>query len=123
MKRFASLVLIVMLCVICVVPAMAVRVLCASDSTSFKRWSADTTSVGTTWSLSWGTSNLSADKKAAVKIYHAPGVYASHTFYYQSNSTASHSYLPAYANGQTVYVAGKKHSGTGSLYISASFNP
>ncbi len=123
MKRFTALVLVVVLCMVCVVPAMAVKVLCASDATTFQRWSADTTSEGTTWSLSWGTCNLSSDKKAAVKIYHAPGVYASHTYYYQNKSTASHSYLSAYANGQTVYVAGKKHSGTGSLYISASFNP
>lgn len=123
MKRFVALLLTVVLCSVFTVPAMAVSFSFDSDTTTFTRWSADTTSEGTTWSLSWGTCNLSSDKKAAVKIYHAPGIYASHTYYYQNKSTASHSYLSAYANGQTVYVAGKKHSGTGSLYISASFNP
>lgn len=123
MKRFTALVLVVVLCMVCVVPAMAVKVLCASDATTFRRWSADTTSEGTTWSLSWGTSNLSSDKQAVIKIYHEPGVYASHTYYYKTKSTTSHSYLSAYANGQTVYVAGKKHGGTGQLYVSAFFNP
>lgn len=123
MKRFAALVLVVVLCVVCIVPAMAVSFSFNSSTTTFTRWSADTKSAGTTWSLSWTDSNLSSTKKAAVKIYHAPGVYASHTFYYQSTSTASHSYLSEYANGQVVYLAGKKYSGSGNITVSGTFNP
>ncbi|MDO4836942.1 MAG: hypothetical protein Q4B32_00980 [Clostridia bacterium] len=123
MKRFVALLLTVVLCAVFTVPAMAVSFSFNSDTTTFTRWSADTTSVGSTWSLSWTSSNLSSSHKAAVKIYHAPGVYASHTFYYQSESTASHSYLPDYAGGQTVYLAGKRYSGTGNITVSGTFNP
>ena len=123
MKRFVALLLIAMLCLFCVFPAMAVTFVCASESTSFARWSDDTTSVGTTWSLSWSACNLSSTRKAAVKIFHAPGVYASHTYYYQGRSTASHNYLSDYAVGQTVYVAGKKYSGTGKILVFGTFNP
>lgn len=123
MKRFVALLLIVVLCVIFTVSAMAVAFSFDSDTTTFTRWSADTKSVGTTWSLSWSSSNLSSSHKAAVKVYHAPGVYASHTFYYQSRSTASHSYLSEYADGQVVYLAGKKYSGSGNIIVSGTFNP
>ncbi len=123
MKRFVALVLTVVLCMVGVVPAMAVSFSYEGNATSFTRWSDDTKSDGTTWSLSWSGSNLSSSKKAAVKIYHAPGVYASHTFYYQSTSTTSHSYLTKYANGKVVYLAGKKYSGSDNIKVSGTFNP
>ena len=48
MKRFAALVLVVVLCVVCIVPAMAVSFSFNSSTTTFTRWSADTKSAGTT---------------------------------------------------------------------------
>ena len=94
MKRFIGLLLSLVLCMTCIASAMAVSFSFNSDTTTFSRWSNDTTSKGTTWKFSeWTSSNLSDSCQAAVKIYHAPGVYASHTYYYKSKSTAAHNYL------------------------------
>ena len=123
-KRFIGLLLTLVLCMTCIASAMAVSFSFNSNATTFTRWSDDTTSKGTTWRFSeWTSSNLSDSCQAAVKIYHAQGVYASHTYYYKSKSTASHNYLDDYANGETVYAAGKRHKGTGKINVSGTFEP
>ena len=119
MKRFIGLLLSLVLCMTCIASAMAVSFSFNSDTTTFSRWSNDTTSKGTTWT----SSNLSDSCQAAVKIYHAPGVYASHTYYYKSKSTAAHNYLDDYADGETVYAAGKKYKGSGKITVSGTFEP
>lgn len=123
-KRFIGLLLTLVLCMTCIASAMAVSFSFNSDATTFTRWSGDTTSKGTTWKFSeWTSSNLSDSCQAAVKIYHAQGVYASHTYYYKSKSTAAHKYLDDYADGETVYAAGKRHKGTGKINVSGTFEP
>ena len=124
MKRFIGLLLTLVLCMTCIASAMAVSFSFNSNATTFTRWSDDTISKGTTWKFSeWTSSNLSDSCQAAVKIYHAQGVYASHTYYYKSKSTAAHNYLDDYANGETVYAAGKRHKGTGKINVSGTFEP
>ena len=124
MKRFIGLLLSLGLCMTCIASAMAVSFSFNSDTTTFSRWSANTTSKGTTWSFSeWTSSNLSNSRQAAVKIYNAPGVYASHTYYYKSKSTTAHNYLDDYANGETVYADGKKYKGSGNITVSGTFEP
>lgn len=125
MKRVTVLLICALLLCVYANAALAAGSVSFSGSgtpTSFTRWSEDTSADGT-WYLSWTTSNLSDGLKAAVKIYNAPGVYASHTFYYSSTSTSSHSYLPDIEDGDNVYVGGKKYSGSGSLSVSGTFNP
>ena len=123
-KRFIGLLLTLVLCMTCIASAMAVSFSFNSNATTFTRWSDDTTSKGTTWKFSeWTSSNLSDSCQAAVKIYHAPGVYASHTYYYKSKSTAAHNYLDDYADGATVYAAGKKYKGSGKITVSGTFEP
>ncbi len=125
MKRFVSMMVLIVLCGAFVASAMATTVDFSYDgsSKSFVRWSETTSSVGTTWCVSsWDSSNLSSKRVANVKIYHAPGVYASHTFKYSSNSTKDHDYT-AYANGGDVYMAGHKKSGSGNITVSGDFEP
>lgn len=125
MKRFVSMIVLVVLCATFVVSAMASTVEFSynGSGSSFVRWSETTSSVGTTWCVSsWDSSNLSSSRVANVKIYHAPGVYASHTFKYSTESTKDHDYT-AYANGQDVYMAGHKKSGKGNVTVSGDFEP
>ena len=125
MKRSISLVVVIALCVLFMSSAFASTVEFSYDGSgsSFVRWSETTTSVGTDWKVSsWETSNLSPTRTVDVKIYHAPGVYASHTFTYDHTSTDPHGYT-AYSNGQAVYMAGHKKSGSGNVIVSGYFEP
>jgi len=123
MKKFVALLLSMMLICLCISSAMAVSFSWTGSSTSFTRWSSSVKAQGNTWYISWGDTNLSSTQKAAVKIYSAPGVYASHTFYYSSESSASHSYLDSVTNSTDVYLAGKKYSGSADLEVSGEFHP
>lgn len=125
MKKIAILCICTLLVCAFVTTAMAASVSFSWDSSStvFSRWSSTTKADGSTWSLSWTSSNLSSSHQAAVKIYSAPGVYASHTFYYSSKSTQSHPYLSEVTDNTDVYVAGKLYSGTGNITVSGTFNP
>ena len=123
MKKIISMALcVMMLCLFSASALAAVNFSWDSDSTSFSRWSSDTTSDGPDWYLnSWTSSNLSASHKAGVKIYTAPGKYASHTFYYSSTSTSSHDYLPDFSGN--AYAAGMRYSGSGNITVAGKFNP
>lgn len=123
MKKFVALLLSMVLICLCITSAMAVSFSWKGTSSSFTRWSSSVKANGSTWSISWGDNNLSSTRKAAVKIYSAPGVYASHTFYYSSSSSASHDYLASVTNSTDVYLAGKKYSGDGEIIVSGTFNP
>ncbi len=93
MKKFVAFTLCVMLVCLCISSAFAsVLFSYEGTSTTFTRWGFNTNSDGETWELSWRESNLSNTLVAAIKIYSAPGVYASHTFYYSSKSTDPHKY-------------------------------
>ena len=126
MKRAIILLTVVTMCLGCIASAFAsatIPFIFGGTTTSFTRATPDAKSVGTTWRISyWSVSNLSSSKTANVKIFHAPGEYASHTWNYSKESTQYHPYT-AYANGQTVYMAAKKKSGTGSINISGDFEP
>ncbi len=125
MKKYFSLVLCLLLICLFASSAMAaVKFSCDSDTTTFSRWSANTTADGSDWYLSdWTTSNLSDTKQAGFKVYNAPGVYASHTYYYKTTSTASHTYLDTISNGDNVYAAGMRYKGTGNITVAGMFNP
>lgn len=124
MKKFFALLLCFVLVCLCISSAMAVSFSWDSSSTSFSRWSDTTSAKGGTWKISqWTQSNLSESHKAAVKVYSAPGVYASHTFYYSSTSTNSHDYLDSVTDGTDVYLAGKLHSGSGNITVAGMFEP
>ena len=124
-ERILVMLTVTILCLASVASAVASTVDFSYDGkgSSFVRWSKTTPSVGDKWKVSsWTESNLSKSRTAKVKIYHAPGVYASHTFTYNSKSTLEHGYT-AYANGEDVYMAGHKGSGTGNVKVSGSFEP
>ena len=123
MKKFVALLLSMVLICLYITSAMAVEFKATGSPTSFTRWSSTAQAGGSTWYLSWSKCNLSSDLKAAIKIYSAPGVYASHTFYYSTSSSTSHSYLTSVTIGTDVYVAGKKYSGSGDLDLLGTFHP
>lgn len=124
MKKFFALLLCFVLVCSCISSAMAVSFSWDSSSTTFSRWSETTTADGGSWRISkWTKSNLSSDHKAAVKVYSAPGVYASHTFYYSSTSTNSHDYLSSVTDGTDAYLAGKLYSGSGNITVAGTFEP
>lgn len=126
MKRIMLLLVVAVMCLGCIAPAFAsatIPFVFGGTTSSFTRATPDAKSVGTTWRVSyWSICNLSSSKKADVKIFHAPGEYASHTWTYSNESTKYHPFI-AYANGQTVYMAAKKRAGTGSINISGDFEP
>lgn len=124
MKKLTALVLCLLILCLSFSSALAVTFSWDSSSTTFSKWSKSTSSDGSTWKLtSWTSSNLTATHKAAVKIYSAPGEYASHTFYYQSTSTTAHDYLDGIDDGTTVYAAGKRYSGSGNITVAGTFEP
>lgn len=123
MKKFVALLLSMVLICLCITSAMAVGFKGTGSPTSFTRWSETTQASGSTWYLSWSRCNLKDGLKAAIKIYSAPGVYASHTFYYSTSSLTSHAYLESVTDGTNVYVAGKKYAGSGDLNLEGTFHP
>ncbi len=123
-KRFALVLCALLICLFASSAMAAVKFSCDSDTTTFSRWSANTTADGSDWYLSdWKKSNLSDTQQAGFKVYSAPGVYASHTFYYKSKSTTPHDYLPEISDGDNVYAAGMRYKGTGNITVEGMFNP
>lgn len=125
-KRFTIVLCMLLICLFTSSAMAGTLFSCDSSTTTFTRWCNDTSVAGSNWYLSWLTSNLTnvaPTKIAGFKVYNAPGVYASHTFYYSGTSTASHDYLATISDGDNAYAAGMRYTGTGNITVSGYFNP
>ena len=128
MKRIVAIVSVLVFCLSAVPAAFADGPAAFSFSgqgTTYTRASVTTKSEGTAWNMSdWITLDVASNRYPEVRIFHAPGVYASSHFYYKTKSTKSHSYKEAYCYGEDVYV-GCKRAGSKKANVTAqaTFNP
>lgn len=95
----------------------------SGTSTGWNKWSSNIYANGSTWYISWVSTNLNT-VPAKVKIWNESGDPASHTFYYSSNSYSSHSYLPEVTSATRVHVSGGRSSaGTEQLHVTGVLVP
>lgn len=95
-----------------------------SETTNFIRWSDSDKSTGSKWHLTWESCDLSSTKRAVVRVYAAPGVYASSLYVYSSASTAYHPYKSSYGQGKAnTYLGGRMDNrDTGTINVSGWFH-
>ncbi len=95
-----------------------------SEKVDFIQWSQPAQSSGKNWHITWGENNLSSTNRAVVRVYAAPGVYASSLFVYSSPSSAYHPYKSAYGQGKsTTYLGGRMDNrDSGSLNVAGTFH-
>ena len=124
-KLFAVLVCIMMICVF-VGSALASTHFewYGNDTSTFYAWGPSQISTGSNWHITWEKGNMLPSLRAAVRIYAAPGEYASSTFVYSSQSFAYHPYNPGYGNGgANTYIAGRvDNRDSGTLDVSGTFH-
>lgn len=94
-----------------------------SEKVDFIQWSQPAQSTGNYWHIVWGNNNLSSTKRAVVRVYAAPGVYASSLFVYDSPSTAYHPYKSGYGQGKSnTYLGGRMDNrDSGELNVKGEF--
>ena len=125
MKKFIAFVLgLVIMCSVSLASASVNFQYSGSEKVNFIRWSDSTKSSGKNWHITWGSNNLSSTKRAVVRVYSAPGVYASSLYVYDSASTAYHAYKSGYGQGKaSVYLAGRMDDrDSGVLTVAGQFH-
>lgn len=127
MKRIIATIIVLVLCLSAISLAFAgtVRFYFSGQSSSYTRSSKDTLSVGTTWKMKdWVTLDVATNRYPQVRIFHAPGTYASSHFNYKTQSEKPHAYKEEYYDGETVYVGCKKlGSQNADVTADATFDP
>lgn len=124
MKKIVATVLsVVLLCSASLASASTSFSYTGSETTDFIQWSQPAESTGANWHLTWTKCNLSSTKRAVVRVYAAPGVYASSLYVYSSASTAYHPYKSGYGQGKAnTYLGGRKDNrDTGTIIVSGEF--
>lgn len=125
MKKFFALFLcLVAVCSFTLASASTTFSYSGNEKVNFIQWSQPAKSTGKNWHITWGTNNLSSTNRAVVRVYAAPGVYASSLFVYSSPSTAYHPYKSAYGQGQsTTYLGGRMDNrDSGELNVKGEFH-
>ena len=123
-KLFAGFIAVMMLC-LTLGSAMASTNFSWSgnDTVNFHAWGSPDWSSGSNWHITWGDTNISSSLRAAVRIYAAPGEYASSIFVYSTESSAYHPYKSGYGNGaKKTYIAGRvDNRDSGTLVVDGTF--
>lgn len=123
-KLFAGFLAVMMLC-LTLGSAMASTNFSWSgnDTVNFHAWGSPDWSSGRNWHITWGDTNISSSLRAAVRIYAAPGEYASSIFVYSTESSAYHPYKSGYGNGaKKTYIAGRvDNRDSGTLVVDGTF--
>ncbi len=130
MKRIGVIISILALCLSITSSVFAVGDVSFSYSgngtKNYVRASDTTQSEEDTWKMiDWVSLTAVKNKRCPeVRIFHAPGVYASSHFYYYTKSEKPHAYNPVYCNGEDVYVGCRKHgTQSGNVEATATFDP
>lgn len=123
-KIIASVLLVVLVCTASLASAATRFSYTGSETTDFIQWSQPAESTGSNWHLTWENCDLSSTKRAVVRVYAAPGVYASSLYVYSSASTAYHPYKSGYGQGKAnTYLGGRMDNrDTGTISVLGWFH-
>lgn len=125
MKKFFALVLcLVTVCSFTLASASTPFSYSGNEKVNFIRWSQSDQSSGKNWHITWDDCNLSSTNRAVVRVFAAPGVYASSLFVYSSPSTAYHPYKSGYGQGKSnTYLGGRMDDrDSGSITVKGQFH-
>lgn len=122
-KIIASVLLVVLVCTASLASASTPFSYRGSEKVGFIQWSQPAESTGNYWHITRGDNNLSSTKRAVVRVYAAPGIYASSLFVYDSPSTAYHPYKSGYGQGKSnTYLGGRMDNrDSGELNVEGNF--
>ncbi|MDO4838154.1 MAG: hypothetical protein Q4B32_07140 [Clostridia bacterium] len=122
-KIFALVLCLVAVCSFTLASASTAFSYSGNEKVNFIQWSQPAESTGNYWHIVWGKNNLSSTKRAVVRVYAAPGVYASSLFVYDSPSTAYHPYKSGYGQGKSnTYLGGRMDNrDSGELNVKGEF--